>query len=122
MTSILLGELAQEIGDAFGDGEIFYDATLNRAVTVPDDPFDPSGPGSSTTTNYPCKAFIDNPTDYQLANSLVQASQGIVTVLQTTLSVVPKESDTITIGGSVYTIAKIKADPAAATWEITVNR
>lgn len=111
--SLLEGSLAKAIGK--GLKGLFYDATLTRTTTTDGPAWDP-GSGTTTTTDYPCKAIEDSFSKYDLANSLIQAGDVKVIVLATTLEVEPTTADKITTRGVARSIVSVERDPARATW------
>jgi len=118
MTSPLSGAIAKAIYG--GMKGVFLDATLTRTTPGTPDPDEPWVPVSDTTTDYPCKAIVEQYSDFQIANSLVQANDRKVLILANSLSVVPQlTTDAVTVRGETYQIiGEVKTDPALAVWEV----
>lgn len=125
MASPLQGSLAATIGRAFNS--LFLDATLTRDMFVtnsPDDSFDPPTP---TPTDYACKAMRATYGLGYLRDSLVEAGDVKIVILQTSLSIDPLPGDRIIIlgFGGPWTIVPanssglgaVTADPANAIWQ-----
>lgn len=112
---LLDGELAAIIGDAFGDADIFLDATLTVDGPTTGPNYDPT-PG--TPTVYPCKAIVENYSDYFRKNALVEESDRKVMILATSLAVKPVEGNRITVSGLTLTVVTVATDPATAVWEV----
>ena len=72
------------------------------------------------TTDYPCRGFIEDYSDYDLANTIIQTSDRKITILGGTLpvNIVPMNGDKITIENTLYTIIRVKRDPAGATYTL----
>lgn len=118
MTSPLDGKIAAAINKGFQG--VFYDATLTRVTPGTPDPEEPWVPVADTTVAHSCKAIVESYSDYQIANSLVDANDRKVLILANSLAVVPDvATDTITIRGQTYAlVGEVKTDPATAVWEI----
>lgn len=121
MTSPLAGSLAKTIGKAMSG--LFLDAVLTRAVHAAPDPLEPWTPGTSTDTDYPCKAIHEEWSAYHRQGGLVLSSDRRVLVLASTVAVEPAPGDRITIRGETFTIVEqgsgqpaVSTDPAKATW------
>jgi hypothetical protein len=113
VTSPLSGSLARTIGSAFS--WLFLDAVLSvDSVAGGGDPFDPPAP---TTTTYACKAIVDDYSDYYRANGLVGAKDRKILILATSVAVLPRQGNRVTVGGDTFTIISVKTDPATAVWE-----
>lgn len=121
MTSPLLGSIARSIYN--GMKGVFYDAVLVRTTPGTPNPSTPYIPATDTTASYACKAIVEQYSDHQIANGLVNASDRKILVLVNSLSVVPQvATDSITVLGTTYKIvAPVKTDPARAVWEVKGN-
>lgn len=120
VTSPLQGMIARAINN--GMRGLFYDAVLTR-TTPSVDPSQPWVQLDSTTTEYTCKAIVEQYSNYQIANGLVDVDDRKILILVNSLDVEPVIStDTITILGMIYQlISPVKTDPARAVWEIRGN-
>lgn len=121
MVSPLQGPLAKTIGRALSR-TLFYDATLIRETPGDPDPEKPWEPAEPVTTQYQCRAVVDNYSDFAIANSLVDAQDRKVLILASTLPVTPTDQDMITIRGETYQVIEVKTDPAQAVWECRCRR
>lgn len=111
MASPLSGSLAKTVGKAFKG--LFLDATLTRETPGTGPAYDP---GPSTTVEYVCKAIHDQWSSFDIANSLVEASERKILILATSLAVEPASGDKITIRGETFTISgSASGKPAVAT-------
>ncbi len=115
MTSPLEGSLAKTIGKAFA--ATFYAATLTRITKTGGNGYDPAS-GSTSSVDYPCKGMVDVYSAYDIASGVVEVNDRRILVLATSLSIVPKVDDTITIRGATYRVINVATDPATAVWTI----
>ena len=117
MVSPLEGSIAKTIGKAFTS--IFYDCTLTRSTSGSGDAWNP---GASTLTEYPCKGMVGEYTDFERQNTLIETNDRKITILAASLSVEPKQTDTVTIRGETFTVIRAKTDPAKATWTVQARK
>lgn len=111
----LAGIISRAASGVFFDGSLARDA---RAAGTND-----WTPGSTTVTDYACKALVDTWSAYHVTSGLVAAADAKILVLASTLSVEPVVGDRITVRGQTYTIvsdggsrAAVETDPATAVW------
>lgn len=122
MASLLEGEIAQTIHDAFASANVFLAATLTRETAV--SASDPADPPAPTVATYSCLALEEEWALGLLANSLVRANDANVLILAKSLAVEPQPRDRITLRGRTYAIVPegiggrrpVTSDPARATW------
>ena len=110
----LLDEIKAEIGEAFGDPELFFSpATVTRAAT---------GGGWSETAPavrqiFPCMAMVDTYSDRLRAAADIPDTHVKMMVLGASLSVDLLKADTVTIDGASWRImGPVEKDPAGAMW------
>jgi hypothetical protein len=116
VASILEGALAQTIGKAMAG--TFYAATVTRLTPGAGPSHDP---GEPTETDYTCKAIVDTYKAWERVGTTIQANDRKVLVLATSLDIVPKPGDTVTIRGATYTVVDVGSDPALATYKLQVR-
>lgn len=116
MASPLEGSLAISIGKAFN--KLFLDAVLSRDVAVDSPAPEPGEPANVVPVQYPCKAIVEEFSDYYKLQNLVQANERKILVLADSLNTEPRQNDKITIRNKTYTVVSISTDPAKATWEL----
>jgi hypothetical protein len=116
VVSLLEGSLAATIGRAFTP--LFLDAVLTRdtvSSNSPDiDSFDPPPP---TSTDYTCKAIVENYRDRYATDTMISERDRKVLILATSLALTPIEGDRVTIRGITFTVLDVVTDPAIAVWE-----
>jgi hypothetical protein len=113
------------IKGAIGPGVL--DATLRKVVSGTPTPGALTGGTNPTTTDYPCKGFIDSQRVRFAKGSTVRAGRKVVVLIGDTISngaVAPEPGDRIIIEGTTYVIPEggtIDRDPAAATYACEVS-
>lgn len=88
-----------------------------------------TGPGSPTTTSYPCKGFIDMQRDRFTGGTLLRSGSRMVVLIGDTIdngnpATAPAPGDRIIIESTTFVIPDdgvIGRDPAAATYECEVR-
>lgn len=113
--SLLEGGLAEVFATAFGG--LYLDATLHRPSFTDDG----SGGGSTSWTNEPVKAQLDQTTQAMRASEgFVDTDQRILVLAQ---ALAPITADMeITVGGTRWMIASVTQDPAGAYFDLRGRR
>lgn len=118
MVSPLEGGIKRTVARSFR--KLFLDATLERDVSTPGaEPWDPP---VTSTTEYSCKAIVDQYEERFRLEGTVQAGDRKVLVLADTLSTDPQANDRITIRSETFTVISVATDPAKATWELMARK
>lgn len=110
----ILDALPAEIASALSD--VFRDGVLKVPSAQTSD-----GQGGFTTgspVSHPCKALVDDFSDFRRSASGIPANDRKIIVLGATVSVVPKVGHTITVEGRTWAVVAVSRDPAAATYEL----
>jgi hypothetical protein len=116
MASFLEGSLARTIGAAFSG--IFYAATVTRLTPGAGPAHDP---GPSTPTDYTCKGMVETYKAHEIDGTHIQANDRKVIVLATSIGIVPRPGDKVTIRGATYTVTAFDPDPALATYTLNAR-
>ena len=76
-----------------------------------------------TEDTYTVKGFIDEYTDRERENTIIQKGDRKITLLGGSLpsGITPKPNDKLTINGETKRIVDVQVDPAAATYECQVR-
>lgn len=79
----------------------------------------PDGRGGSIPTHveYPCRALIDDYSDFARGASNVPTKDRKALILAGTLDVTPRPGDVLEIGGEGWSLIEVKVDPATALFE-----
>lgn len=118
MTSILEGELAQEVAAALDAANVPYALTVTRTVTLPPDPATPWEPGETIITPYACRGWLEDYSDFDVASTLILASDRKALILIASLAIEPTTTDTLTVDGHEFVIISVKRDPAGVMWQL----
>jgi hypothetical protein len=105
------GTLATSLTDAL----IGADIPQSCVVTTQEQTGDPWAP-VTVNVDHNCSGWVDSYDTAERANGDVQVNDRKVFVLCASLDVVPAPSNTVTIGGSTYSIITVTRDPAGACW------
>lgn len=117
MSNILFGvDIASIVAREIGPG--LLDATLTVVTSGDRDVANPTLGQAKTEIQHTGKGFIEDYTDSQKDNTLIQKTDRKVILIANTFEErpVPKTADKITIEGTTYNVVKVKRDPAAATY------
>lgn len=110
----ILDELPAEVAEALDD--VFRPVVLKvPGVSTPDGQggFTPGEP-----TSHPCKALVDDYSDFRRSSAGIPATDRKIIILAASLSVEPAVGHTITAEGRDWQIIALTRDPAVATWEV----
>lgn len=115
MTSILLGQLAKQIDDAFkADGQIPITGTLTRSTVTGLDEF---GDPIVSETVYTVRGFVDSYSDYIRATAGIPQGDRKVSIFGASLPVEPQIEDVVTLSGyGPLKIRNLESDPAKALY------
>lgn len=110
----ILDGLAAGISDALSD--VFHDGVL----LVPGQRVRDGQGGwkAGEPIPYPCKALVDDYSDYRRAAVGIPANDRKILILGHGLTVEPRPGHTITAEGRDWQIVGVSRDPAGATWEV----
>lgn len=119
MASPLEGAIAKKIGAAFAN--IFYACTVTRETPgvggTAQDPADP------VQTHYTCKGIVEDWRADQIDGTLIQVGDRKVIILATSLAIVPKPGDKVTIRAETFSVMPpVRQDPAGATFELIARK
>lgn len=116
----LLDGLATTFNSALAG--IMYDLTLVRTVQTSGNAWDASS-GTQSSTTYTGKGLVELYSNYEIANSMAQATDRKILIMAASLTIEPKPDDVVTINGESFTlVGPGKSDPAKATWEFMGKR
>lgn len=118
MTSILDGDIAEQIADALTGAGLPLDVTLVRTTPGTPDPETPWIPAPPIVTNHACKGWTDRFTEEWQAGTAILAGDERVFIIATTLDVTPQPGDVVTVRGDNRTIISVSTDPALASWDL----
>lgn len=95
---------------------VMYEATLERPVTTGGDKWNPAT-GAAGTGKDTGRGFVEEYSDYAIANSLAREKERKVTLMMYSFKKLqPQPEDQITIQGDTYVlVGPVKSDPAKAT-------
>lgn len=123
MTTLFGIDIAQQLANAMGPGllpgtlvKITHGNRVDGSLTAG---------RAATTASYTYKGILDDYTDRQREDSLIQLGDRKALILTKTLSdisIEPVPGDQITMSGDTYRIIKVTRDPADATFECQVRR
>lgn len=116
--SLLEGELAEIIGDALEAADLPYPVKLVRVVPGEVDPETPWIEPEDDLVEFDCMGWVEEYSDYRMANAMVQANDRKVMVTATSLSTTPKVGGLLVAQGRTYSVTEIGTDPATAAWEL----
>lgn len=110
----ILDGLAANISDALSD--VFRDGVLK----VPGQRISDNQGGwkAGEPTPYPCKALVDDYSDYRKAAIGIPANDRMILILGHGLPVEPQPGHAITAEGRDWQIVSVSRDPAGAIWEV----
>lgn len=121
MSSILEGELADEVAEALGVARIPMAVTV-RVTTYGE--YDPStGTGGETTyVDHACQGWPESYGEDTIDGTRIRSSDLKVMVLTPTIGVEPGTSDQVIVAGEVYSIINMTRDASGALYEIQARR
>ena len=106
----LPAEIAHALGDVFREGVLKVPGARNS-----------DGQGgwiSSAPSSHPCKALVDDFSDYRRQANGIPANDRKIIILAATVAVEPKVGHTINAEGRDWQIVSLVRDPARATYEV----
>jgi hypothetical protein len=106
-----LSDLSDFLSDGIAAAGIAGDCVVTTQET--------SGPPYApviTNVDHDCKGWVDNYSTIDHVDSNVQVNDRKVFVLVDSLEVTPAPDNTVTIGGSTYSIITVQRDPANVAW------
>lgn len=109
--SILTGYIHETLTDALAAFDLPMDCVVTRLES--------SGPEWDpviTPVPYACSGWVDDYAAAEHVDSNVLVSDRKVYVVASTLAIVPVPGNTVTIGGSTFTIIATALDPAGTAW------
>ena len=110
----ILDELPAEVAEALDD--VFRPAVLKvPGVSTPDGQ---GGWVAGDPASYPCKALVDDYSDFRRSSAGIPATDRKIIILAASLSVEPSVGHTVTAEGRDWQIIALTRDPAVATWEV----
>lgn len=109
----ILDDLPEEIAEALND--VFRDGVLKVPGAPTSDGQGGWVPGNPTS--HPCKALVDDYSDFRRSASGIPAHDRKIIILAATLAVSPSVGHTIHVESRDWQIINLSRDPAAATWE-----
>lgn len=109
-------DIPELVDTAISDG--LLPATLTRIVPGTRDPSDITGGTQPTTSTFTARGFIEDFTDRELEDSLVEIGDRKITLIANSIQnlAVPEVGDQITIENDTWNIMNVKRDPAGATY------
>jgi hypothetical protein len=116
----LKGGIAKQVAKALKGAKMTLPATLIKVTPGTRTPGNISGGTNPTTASYAARGFVADYTAFELANTLIQASDRKISLLGATIAsgAIPAADDMVTIDGATYRIMRVKRDPAAAVYEL----
>ena len=111
--SLLDGDLAADIAEAMDD--VAQGCIITRMLPG-DGP--PHNPGDPVPDPHACKGYVDDYDLDQIDGTLIQENDRKVVILAASIDIVPKPQMTVTIRGATYTVLRVSADPALATYTL----
>jgi len=112
----ILDGLPAEIAEALDD--VFRDATLKVPSAQVSD--GQGGYTSGPPTDHPCKALVDDYSDFRRLSTGIPANDRKIIILAASLSagVAPAVGHTVSAEGRNWQIVSLSRDPAGATYEV----
>lgn len=118
MTSILQGDLADEVTAALDAAGVPYALTVTRIEPGEPDPETPWIPGEDTPVPHACSGWVDQYALADIDGTTVLSTDTRVMIVLSSLDIEPTTADTITVSGVTYTIISVRRDAAGALWDI----
>ena len=114
--TLLNGQLSAIFNAAF-EG-IYLPATLHKGTIA----YDEAGNPTSTGTDYPCRAMIDDMSEVARGQAGYTEKERRIMVLADSLDVEPTTSDEITVKGERYAVMDVNSDPAESYYSMRCQR
>jgi hypothetical protein len=119
MSSILEGELADEVAEALGVARIPTVVTIRVTIPGGGPSYDPEPP---TFAYHPCQGWPESYDDDQVDGTRIASSDLKIMVLTPSIDIEPTTSHSVIANGLVYSILAVKRDASGALYEIQARR
>lgn len=127
---LLTGDIAEIVGSALVDADLFIPIVLTRVTPGALDLSHPTAASTPTTVAYPCKGFMASTASYVFRNTLIANASRVCKVYGNSLpaGVVPVNGDLVTADGVTSTIVDdagglkaVQVDAAGAVWTLQLG-
>ena len=116
MTSRLRGSVPSLVARALDP--ILVDLVYQEVTQVPVDPEKPWEGATERVLVHPCRGIVEGFSRFEVARSVVRATDRKVIIPADTLEVEPTERGRVVVGGETLSVVSVRADPLGATWEL----